>query len=177
MSNDKKEPKQLGTDKTQQVLQLALEGSAKEMIKRWNEYNPEDPIDIRFVYNETKLSETLKDQHKNQTGELLRAQATLTMELRRNFQWQVLVRQVQNFRSVAAMERAGVHLRLELWSLMFVEITHMGFIAGISSILHRQQTNDHKHEYPISESEAVGRDQATDFAHLAENQAPAGAGL
>lgn len=147
--------KELSPGKTAQVLKLSLEGSAKDFVKKWNDYNPAYPVDIRFVLNKSK------------TGKLgkVKAQATLTMELKVDFTWQVMARKILNFRSVAEMERSEDLLTLGLWSDMFAEIAHMGFIGGINLA---QNKTDHDHNNPDRQEESS--DQASTPAHRQSNE-------
>ena len=146
------------------ILRTSIEDASKLVVEEWNRKSPEDPINIRFTQSNGKLKNKISHD-----GVSIKAQAMLTLEIRRNFEWHVVARKVSNFTSVKAQQDAGVLYELELWSLMFVEITHMGLLTALSLSEYKQQT---KHDdQQKDQGEPVAFDQAISPLHLVEDQA------
>lgn len=149
MNKENNSPAEIGPAKVLGVLKLSMQESATKLVQGWNEseatIESNDAIDVRFVEGKGKIKH-----------DKVKAQAHLTLEIKRNSQWTVVSRKVVNFPSMVAMDKAGVLYELELWSLMFVEITQMGLLSAISLVQHRQQTNDHStQKHPLSPDQAV----------------------
>jgi hypothetical protein len=146
------------------ILRTSVEDASKLVVADWNEKSPDDPINIRFTQTNIKLKN--KQTHD---GVSIKVQASLTLEIRRNFEWHIISRKISNFTSAKALEDAGVLYELELWSLMFVEITHMGLLSALSLSEYKQQTKHDDHETKACGS--IANDQAVDPVHSSEDQA------
>lgn len=102
-----------------QIFKVTVEEAAKAFVERWNNKNPNTPCDIRFVLHKNKIP-----NHKT-----IKAQAMLTLEVKRNFDWVLTSRAAVNLTSVKQLELNETDYTFELWSQMFGEITQIGFVA------------------------------------------------
>jgi len=153
--------KEISPSQTAQIIEHLIKASTVQMVNQWNEANPEDPIDFRYLKSKVDV--------KNHPD--IKAQACLSLEVKTKLQWNVLNRKVVNFQSKQGLEKSEGLYELELWSAMFVEILNMGLLSAISIVQFRsdikQQTNDHsKQEYPLCPDQAIGK------AHSAKAKSP-----
>lgn len=109
------------------VFMTLVKTAAESFRDKWNSHNPEDQIDIRFILHRNKI--------ENHTQ--IKAQAMLTFEIRRNFEWVVTSRTVSNFASEKFLKDMETEYTFQLWSDMFSEITQIGFIAVINYLANK----------------------------------------
>lgn len=107
-----------------EAFKQAVTAAADNFTAKWNNKNPSDPVQVRFTPQKLKIINNPR----------FRAQMVLTMEVKRNFQWQVMSRVTREFPSTHTMEKHSEEVEFELWMKMFDEITQIGFASVVSYI-------------------------------------------